>query len=447
MEGVSIMRTILAVGHPQIHQALKSFPELEIVGEVFDRKELLMCYQQGMPEVVIASEMLKGKELGDLTPFLIEIKRVNPSVRMIYLAGQLDENNPNHRTKVQNLAHYQIYDLYTEKELSLKQLRELILYPKTIEAVKQWLLSESPVAEEGRGTLPTFEGDVQRDEEIDELRTFSKRKQFGSTTESPVSLDAQPTSFNDSSLSMDPPFGSRPPLSSSIEESPFVSLERHIKKKPTRQIRKIDGKRVFHTTISLTMILVGFWTIYSGLKPLWSLKTQTAASVLEWEQAKQEFLESGRDQLEIEHYQESIQEVVSSESSSDTSIFGLIQLANEEKRLGLRAGTSDEILDKGAGFDPSMAIPGKPGNAVIYGHREEVFWKLKDLKAGDMIRIETLEGDLRFKVTRTFVTEPGSEEIYQDSEQSMITLVTCYPFVYMGPTPERFVVVAELVEE
>ena len=464
MEGVSIMRTILAVGHPQIHQALKSFPELEIVGEIFERQDLLISCQQDMPELVIASEMLRGKELGDLIPFLIGIKQSNPFVRIIYLAGQLDETNRDHRLKVQNLVNHQIYDLYMQKELSLRNLRELILYPQTIEALKTWLVLESPIAKECRMRHSEIEPSLDEGGDSNHLMAFSKRKQLSQATNSNPSfvepnrhssfweeelLDAKNHLTNRDRFPKIqwPQLNWRFPSFNGSFSLPKIQCPQL-----KWQIPSINWSRSKHTFISLGLVSVGVFCLYTGFKPLWTLKTGTAASVLEWEKAKETFLESGRDRLEIDYYQDSIQEVVadkqnatSSSASQTTDIFGLLQLAEGEKRLGLRSGTSDEILDKGAGFEPKMATPGEQGNAVIFGHREEVFWKLKDLKAGDLIRLETLEGELAFKVTRTFVTKPDSEEIYQDSDTSIITLVTCYPFVYMGPTPERFVVVAERV--
>ena len=70
---------------------------------------------------------------------------------------------------------------------------------------------------------------------------------------------------------------------------------------------------------------------------------------------------------------------------------------------------------------------------------------LKNFKVGDSIVIETKTQTLTYQVTSTRVTYPQDTSIYDKSDQHKITLVTCHPFVYMGPTPERFVVEAELV--
>ena len=84
------------------------------------------------------------------------------------------------------------------------------------------------------------------------------------------------------------------------------------------------------------------------------------------------------------------------------------------------------------------------GNSVLYGHRENILWNLKDVEIGDNITVETLDGTLTFEISEIQIVDPEDPYIYHTAEEPTITLVTCYPFIYMGPTPERYVVKAVL---
>lgn len=199
---------------------------------------------------------------------------------------------------------------------------------------------------------------------------------------------------------------------------------------------KWDIRRI----LSITLIIIGLSLLGLGLKPLWELKTQMDASISEWEALKQESVI----QETPDETRQDVTDVTSEETASP--LFGLIRLTPDGNPIGLRKGISEEVLSQGAGFDPVAGIPGQYGNAVVYGHREGVFWDLKHLKIGDVIQLETLQETVSFQVVRTFVTNPSDEVIYASSETPVLTLVTCYPFVFMGPTPERFIVVAERIQ-
>ena len=108
-------------------------------------------------------------------------------------------------------------------------------------------------------------------------------------------------------------------------------------------------------------------------------------------------------------------------------IIGILQLGNNEKKIPIHVGTTDKEL-----------------NSVLYGHRENVLWELKDIEVGDHITIQGVESTLVFEVKEIQIVDPYDPYIYEKSQEPTITLVTCYPFIYMGPTPQRFVVRAQL---
>lgn len=125
-------------------------------------------------------------------------------------------------------------------------------------------------------------------------------------------------------------------------------------------------------------------------------------------------------------------------------IIGILQLGNNEKKIPIHVGTTDKELSQGIGLDELTVLPGAIGNSVLYGHRENVLWELKDIEVGDHITIQGVESTLVFEVKEIKIVDPYDPYIYEKSQEPTITLVTCYPFIYMGPTPQRFVVRAQL---
>jgi sortase A len=113
-------------------------------------------------------------------------------------------------------------------------------------------------------------------------------------------------------------------------------------------------------------------------------------------------------------------------------------------RLGLSVavlqGTTSKTLLLGVGHIEGTALPGEAGNIGIAGHRDTYFRVLKDIRRDDEIRLQTTSGVARYEVDWIQITAPGDGGIVANSSESALTLVTCYPFHYIGSAPERFVV-------
>lgn len=116
--------------------------------------------------------------------------------------------------------------------------------------------------------------------------------------------------------------------------------------------------------------------------------------------------------------------------------------------IGLRAllfdGTDNVTLNRGLGRIAGSAEPGSDGNLAITGYRDGFFRGLKDIKAGDTVEIDTrLEADT-YVVDFTKIVEPENTSVLKDQSAPTITLVTGYPFYFVGDAPRRFVVRASL---
>jgi len=114
-------------------------------------------------------------------------------------------------------------------------------------------------------------------------------------------------------------------------------------------------------------------------------------------------------------------------------------------RLGISVavlqGTSSRILRLGAGHIEGTPLPGEIGNSGIAGHRDTFFRDLKDIRTNDEIQLQTATGVFRYEVDWVKVVEPNDTTVLEPSTRgSTLTLVTCYPFYFVGSAPKRFVV-------
>src|SRR5687767_5964574 len=103
-------------------------------------------------------------------------------------------------------------------------------------------------------------------------------------------------------------------------------------------------------------------------------------------------------------------------------------------------GTDDRTLDRAVGHIEDTALPGADGNSGIAGHRDGFFRGLKDIAPGDTIELQTLEGTERYRVERTWVVAPEDVSVLDPTDMRALTLVTCFPFYFSGPAPQRFIV-------
>jgi sortase A len=103
-------------------------------------------------------------------------------------------------------------------------------------------------------------------------------------------------------------------------------------------------------------------------------------------------------------------------------------------------GSSDSVLRRAVGRVERSASPGQSGNIVLAGHRDTFFRPLAEIRSGDLIVLESGAGEQRYRVEWTRVVDPKDVNALRPSSYPALTLVTCYPFQYVGSAPLRFVV-------
>jgi sortase A len=122
----------------------------------------------------------------------------------------------------------------------------------------------------------------------------------------------------------------------------------------------------------------------------------------------------------------------------------------EIPRLGVSTvvleGDNDQVLRKGVGHIPSTSLPGGSGNVAIAGHRDTFFRPLKDIRKDDNITLATTGGTYRYRVGSVQVVGPNDTQVLAPSDQASLTLVTCYPFYFVGSAPKRYIVQAQQIE-
>jgi sortase A len=103
-------------------------------------------------------------------------------------------------------------------------------------------------------------------------------------------------------------------------------------------------------------------------------------------------------------------------------------------------GVDDPTLNRAVGHIPNTALPGEPGNVALAGHRDTFFRGLAKLELGDPIQLVTTAGTYDYVVEDLRIVEPTETQVLASESTSTLTLITCYPFRYIGTAPQRFVV-------
>jgi len=142
------------------------------------------------------------------------------------------------------------------------------------------------------------------------------------------------------------------------------------------------------------------------------------------------------------------------------SVLGRVEIPRLNLAAIVREGVDAKTLSVAVGHVPSTALPGQPGNFAIAAHRDTLFRALKDIQQGDLVKFQSPAGTYTYQVLATKIVVPSNVTVLRadgggiipamdlsvDSGQpKLLTMITCYPFYYVGSAPKRFVVEAKLV--
>jgi sortase A len=129
----------------------------------------------------------------------------------------------------------------------------------------------------------------------------------------------------------------------------------------------------------------------------------------------------------------------------DDPPLAILSIDKLDLKVPVYNGTDEVNLNRGAGRIKGTARVDSPGNLGIAAHRDGFFRVLKDIEIGDSIDMLTHQGEKEFVVSSISIVEPTDISVLAPTDESTITLVTCYPFYFVGSAPKRFIVKGELL--
>ncbi|MGI9071698.1 MAG: class D sortase [Bryobacteraceae bacterium] len=129
------------------------------------------------------------------------------------------------------------------------------------------------------------------------------------------------------------------------------------------------------------------------------------------------------------------------------SVLGRVQIARLNLSAIVREGVDEKTLSRAVGHLPYTALFGQIGNFAIAAHRDTLFRALKDIQKDDRITFQSPVGTYTYEVTSTKIVKPSDLSVVQpQGTDKLLTMITCYPFYYIGSAPKRFIVQSRLVE-
>jgi sortase A len=126
------------------------------------------------------------------------------------------------------------------------------------------------------------------------------------------------------------------------------------------------------------------------------------------------------------------------------TLIGRLEAPSVKMSTVVLEGSDDGTLSRGAGHIEDTPFPGEAGNIGIAGHRDTVFRPLRNVKVGDPLQLTTADAVYRYRISRTLIVGPDDVYVLDPTEQPTLTLVTCFPFEYVGHAPKRFIIQAQL---
>ena len=132
--------------------------------------------------------------------------------------------------------------------------------------------------------------------------------------------------------------------------------------------------------------------------------------------------------------------------ANTSEVIGLFSIPRLDLEVPLYDKASDLHMDRGIARIEGTSQPGAAGNMGIAGHRDGYFRVLKDIKFGDELIVTSVNGPQTYLVEQLMIVDPSAVEVLDQTKETAITLVTCYPFYFVGHAPERFIVRAVLQE-
>jgi sortase A len=140
------------------------------------------------------------------------------------------------------------------------------------------------------------------------------------------------------------------------------------------------------------------------------------------------------------------------------TLLGRVEINRLHLSAIVRQGVDAKMLALAVGHVPSTALPGQVGNFAIAAHRDTLFRALKDIRKDDQVSFQSSNGTYTYQVLATKIVKPTDVSVLSSnggglipgvdgSRDKLLTMITCYPFYYIGSAPNRFIVEAKLISD
>ena len=165
-------------------------------------------------------------------------------------------------------------------------------------------------------------------------------------------------------------------------------------------------------------------------------------------------LDAARVMIHQRQYQSTLQDAARSQQPFATTPaaaalgepIGWLEIPRIKLSAAVVHGDTDEVLKTAIGHLPDTPLPWTGGNSALAAHRDSFFRPLRDIRRDDKVHLETPHGDFEYLVRETLIVEPEDVWVLDSTPAAMLTLITCYPFDYVGNAPRRFIVRAARVQ-
>lgn len=196
-------------------------------------------------------------------------------------------------------------------------------------------------------------------------------------------------------------------------------------------------------SLSFALLVYAAWSIFSE-------SYQTDRTLLEWEELLAQNIAVSIEEELYDHL--ALEELVqihpynsgSLQKVEEGDLIGKLAIPILDRELPILHGTGDTELARGVGHYIGSAFPGEQDQVVLSGHRQTVFRDLGKVQIGDQLVVETLAGTFTYEVFDQFIVDQNDRGVIVPHDEAVLTLVTCYPFQYVGSAPERYILQAKL---
>jgi sortase A len=130
----------------------------------------------------------------------------------------------------------------------------------------------------------------------------------------------------------------------------------------------------------------------------------------------------------------------------DAGVIGRLEIPRLRMSAVVVEGEDQAALRRAVGHLSDTPMPWEDGNSALAGHRDTFFGPLRAIRAGDVLRLTTVGGTLLYRVREMLVVNPEDVGVLAPTPEPMLTLITCYPFFYLGSAPRRYIVRAERID-